>query len=958
MKKIICIFCLLFTLFSTLYANVADNLKEITLENGLSVFLLPDQNDALVRIEFSVRAGFSSQTKSTNGFFKLYSNIIKNYSSSLAFSNVECNADSTRYSITIPSGSFYQTLDYLSSLIFAPNFTDELIKKELNNLKKEVSAAAQDSSTLINAGIDSKVFSDSPWKHDSGIYPALLKQISTSQARTILKQISDNWYTPQNSAIFISGNFSIEEAEQIVNNTFGRFYSNAKQIKQKKSVPTNKKRKFVIHDSDFSDEFAQIVVQYTMLNLDECNIAAILFNNDFSTLKQSLLMQKNLNIIGDEYINIAAANKKDCSRLIIQTLFQKFSDKNSDKKSTEKSENKTNISTIKQINTFLSTLKNNFANIDSREFSYAQHQLTVNKNTNLFNAQTFMENLCSYWAFQSYDAFDEQAQITDYSSSTVNQFFSQYEKAKLVSHSNLQDVLNAEEPFVFVIINSNDFKKNKKDYIDAGFEEINSKNANWYLQEYYKNKKDDDETDSFIDSKNLAALQENDYLYYYKNNASKIKAFQLSNGMNVVTKHSPNTTGVSILLSINGGKYNSKSNNGFEEVMLNLLASNIKKEISRQISDGIILGSPVVSTDCALFTGTILTECASEDFDACCKAISNALVYGEISPAQADRAVTSRQYKKRLENGTSITQLFDEGIKELYKNDEICALFDSKNEILTKTNYNEILNDYPLLLDASRYSVIITGNFSNQIEQTLEHTIGLLNSTKLSSTKINFPKADFPAKKSVKVKINHTFLTDIPAEKAGPMPAVLIPTTEFLDPVMYFIKAPDFCDSSDSSFFNALLCHFQNILQKELDDNETTANCSVLIQLPQPKMNFGTIIIQNAKLPKEVDVVYKAAYKKLCKDFSEDTNSENLETSIKNAWILSQFQLSSTNNGTAKLLQKGFEYSPAFSRETGAFQKASFYLEEYNKICSASRKDFELLLPSFETPSLVVSSEF
>ena len=42
-----------------------------------------------------------------------------------------------------------------------------------------------------------------------------------------------------------------------------------------------------------------------------------------------------------------------------------------------------------------------------------------------------------------------------------------------------------------------------------------------------------------------------------------------------------------------------------------------------------------------------------EDTPAVLKMISDALVYGEIAPADADRAVSSRKYKKRLENGTA-----------------------------------------------------------------------------------------------------------------------------------------------------------------------------------------------------------------------------------------------------------------------------------------------------------------
>ena len=46
-----------------------------TLQNGLTVFILPDETSALLNIELVVKAGFSSQTSSTAGFFPLYTRL-------------------------------------------------------------------------------------------------------------------------------------------------------------------------------------------------------------------------------------------------------------------------------------------------------------------------------------------------------------------------------------------------------------------------------------------------------------------------------------------------------------------------------------------------------------------------------------------------------------------------------------------------------------------------------------------------------------------------------------------------------------------------------------------------------------------------------------------------------------------------------------------------------------------
>jgi zinc protease len=98
MKKFfsLVVFCLI---FFSLHAIPYDNVREYTLENGLTVFVLEDTSTPLIRIEYSVRAGFSNQTKETCGFFKLYTRIFEKLSA-LDFEIAECNADSSRYILT------------------------------------------------------------------------------------------------------------------------------------------------------------------------------------------------------------------------------------------------------------------------------------------------------------------------------------------------------------------------------------------------------------------------------------------------------------------------------------------------------------------------------------------------------------------------------------------------------------------------------------------------------------------------------------------------------------------------------------------------------------------------------------------------------------------------------------------------------------------------------------------
>ena len=180
-KKTLTSVILLFLIFALHAASPVKSVQEYTLENGLQVFLLEERADALVHIEFNCRAGFSSQTYENCGFFKLFTRLIKAANPNLDFNEVQCNADSSRFIINTTAPDLENTISLLSDSIFAADFSEELVTKEFTKMQQEVRTNLENASGFLNAAIDSRVFSDSPWKHDSGIYvPLFIKTKNTT----------------------------------------------------------------------------------------------------------------------------------------------------------------------------------------------------------------------------------------------------------------------------------------------------------------------------------------------------------------------------------------------------------------------------------------------------------------------------------------------------------------------------------------------------------------------------------------------------------------------------------------------------------------------------------------------------------------------------------------------------------------------------------------------------------
>lgn len=909
--------------FAALYAIPYDNVREYTLENGLTVFVLEDTSTPLIRVEYTARAGFSNQTKETCGFFKLYTRIFES-TSQLDFDFAECNADSSRYVLTVLPSELENTFNTLAQNAFSISFSDDVLKKELSSLKKEVVEEAASAGGFINAAIDSRVFSTAPWKHDSGVYPSLFNKTTVEQARNILRTIGERYYTPQNSALFISGNVNADAILSLINDSFGYYYSSYSvpyklNTAAVRNAPTYKTKKFVIHSSEISKDMTQVVMQYTGLNIEETELVAQLLNNDNSFFKYNLVNQPTLNIPGNEYINAAGAHKKDSSRLIIQSLLQKPQGKNA-----------SSITSLDQAKLFIETVLGGIKETNYLEFYAAQMLTSSNLSASNSSSIDFMTNLASYWALQPQDSFIEDVLEETQKSLTARNLFSQEEKITGIDFATIISKLEAEDPYIFVIINTDDFKKNKSKYTGAGFEEINTSNAAWYNQAIFKKYQDPEISSA---RQLVTSNNKNSPTYtkdFFTENLRKISITSLSNGIPVVTKINDNSSNITMLISVRGGKLNSCDNNGYEEVLITLLAWNIQKEISKKQQEAVILGNAIVDYNCAITSGTVTVECSPYDFAACCKAVSDAIIYSDILPSQADRAVANAQYKKRLENGSVSRQMLAAVMKELYPKSAFQKIFDAKEEILVDTKYQKIMEGYPSLLDANRYSIILTGLVPQNAKELLEASMGILTqrNSKQNLLTVQSKLKNSSTKKAV--KLTHTFLTDVPAEKAGPMPAKLIPTTKFLDPVMYVFKLPQ-AGSKDNALTIAVLKYMETLVQAQIASNTKISAATAQLNDTYPNTDTIVFTIQNVEVQKEADVCWAAAVTQLNNLLNGPAQADVLQQ-IKDYWIKDALLQTQTNTGTAYLLQKGFEFFPYEIQP-------DYYLKEYKYVSEATREE-------------------
>lgn len=1022
------VFCSAFAFFSAFPEKNAGaeiinsrNYAEYTLENGTEIFVLEDFSSAKINLELQVRAGISAQTKENTGFFTLYSRLFKygeNENGTIRNLLSECGADSSRYRISVSPSQFEETLLELKKHAFSPYFSDSAVEKEYSAMKSEVLSFSETPASFLNSAIDSRVFSSAPWKQDSGIYPSLFTGKTNDEVRSVLKNIAEYWYTTENTSIFISGCIKKEDALESCRNIFASVKPSFRSLKAEPAKAGGKQRKFVLCSPDFSESLTQIVVQFASLNMPQADLAGAAFSENRSSMKKMLLKQKNLSLREAGFINAEAAHKNGSSRLIIQVLMEEPFNKK--------------VSLADQAELFISKMKEGISQTSDDEFISAKKTVSENFARISSGSEVFMDYLSQFRAVEDFSTESEK------SLSVAERLLSKEKIVHSLNTDEIKKICQNEEPFVFVLLNTKTYRKNRKAFDKEKYIYVDSKNASWFSDELSK-KLEQQETDeknktqtenamnalsSLLpfykyeaenaenESRNKNSENENAENgknspenhsetaaekkiltnHFIEENRSSIKQIHLENGIPVTVKRTETTGNILIMLSLKLGKFSFKENPGFEKVITQAFANNIQKEISKYRAENILESEPEILSETFNDYTAVTLECAKEDAGISLSCISNALIFGEILPYEADSYVYSVRTQKRLYNASAENQMTYRAMRWLFTKGIIRNVFDTESDVLENTEYREIASAYPSLLDSNLYSIVIVGNIDwEYLLEPLKNTFALLSPQKDGIRPELLEKIDFPEKQTVISKIRHTFTTDIKAEDAGPMPAILIPTTDFSDPAQFWLESPlpkgysdkvsasssasgtsgenskekeNFTSGSkhnprkDEIIYDAVMFRFREFLE------DKTASEVRLFQRTK-EIPSAAFTFMKAKSISEAERLFRESVNEFIgklkeeiksdaenrkKDESlQDTESEIQKTDseiktaeseirkIKDSWIMNALKGTGENRGTAILIRNGNE---------NPFQ----YLDDYTIILNASFEEIVSVAEKYLVP--------
>jgi predicted Zn-dependent peptidase len=251
-------FLLLFLLLiEILGANPYKNLKEYTLNNGLQVYLLPDEKAKNVHIEVDVKVGMKIEDKHNAGISHLVEHIVfrdqriknKDYYNLIqdkgaTFVNGYTSYYKTQYLATINPENAYWIAETFSKMLFDKNVTDEDLRVEKGALQIEIGEPNwADIFSFIKLGKFFNFIADlfpptyDIYRDDFGIdtekdrheYQTGYTYKNNNKDFTLQEVLAHyhDYYYPSNMTLKIVGKFNLHKMQNLIQKTFGKIKKRA-----------------------------------------------------------------------------------------------------------------------------------------------------------------------------------------------------------------------------------------------------------------------------------------------------------------------------------------------------------------------------------------------------------------------------------------------------------------------------------------------------------------------------------------------------------------------------------------------------------------------------------------------------------------------------------------------------------------------------------------------------------
>ena len=251
-------------------------MQKYTLENGLRIILIPNQNTKSVTSLVLAGAGSRYETEEINGiahflehmFFKgakKYKNT-KEVSSAIDSVGGEFNAFTGKeyagYYVRIINDHLDTALDVLSDMLLEATFNPEEIEKERGVILEELNMYQDTPMYQIAWNYDKLLYGKQPMGRDQIGSKKLIKSVTQQQFQDYQQAL----YTPDNTVICLSGNFNEASTLEKIKHYF-QMGQSTQSLKAEPIKEHNPEKKYIIENKQ--TEQAHMILGFKSLNLHD-----------------------------------------------------------------------------------------------------------------------------------------------------------------------------------------------------------------------------------------------------------------------------------------------------------------------------------------------------------------------------------------------------------------------------------------------------------------------------------------------------------------------------------------------------------------------------------------------------------------------------------------------------------------------------------------------------------------
>jgi len=196
----------------------------------LRVYLLSSYESSLSTVVLAVRAGAAKETSETNGYFHLLEHcllfrqnnlvkdnfLMKTVNEHGMYYNAQTEQDLMFFEICLPGQFLDRALGLLKDVVFNFDITEEALQKEKNVILRELEEIERDPQKVGLAKVYELVFPESGY----GLPPFGNKDVIREASLKNLREIYSEYFSPENSALVIVGNFDPGKVRQTISQYF------------------------------------------------------------------------------------------------------------------------------------------------------------------------------------------------------------------------------------------------------------------------------------------------------------------------------------------------------------------------------------------------------------------------------------------------------------------------------------------------------------------------------------------------------------------------------------------------------------------------------------------------------------------------------------------------------------------------------------------------------------------